>query len=126
MSLKLNEPIFTKKSWGSEIIWSITSHFMAKTIEIDPFKVTDLIVYEKKEKSIIVIKNTLVLAIGLCCDEKNLEYHELPEGWTRFIPSSYMHRYGATNKSVRIIEIASPQIDEGILIPESGELGGVL
>jgi len=29
-----------------------------------------------------------------------------------------MHRYGATDKPVRIIEISSPEIDEAIVIGE--------
>jgi len=116
MSHKLTEPIFYRKPWGSEIIWSITDHFMAKTIEINPFKVTDLLVYEQKEKSLIVIFNTLVLAIGSCCDEEGLVYAELRDGWTYSIPRGHLHRYGATDKPARLIEISSPELDEGIVV----------
>jgi hypothetical protein len=112
----LIKPIYTKKSWGSEIIWSMTDHYMSKTIEIDPYKITDLVVYEKKEKSIIVVDGQLSLAIGKCCYEKDLEYYDMPIGWSRYIAPGEMHRYGATDKSVRIIEISSPELDEVIII----------
>lgn len=122
MSNKVAEPIFTKKPWGSEIIWTVTAHYMAKTIEVAPYKITDLIVYERKEKSIIVILNTLILGYGSCCDEDEMQYLELPEGWTHYIPPGHLHRYGATDKPVRLIEISSPHIDEGIVITNLGEI----
>lgn len=112
----LVKPVFNKKSWGSEIIWALTDHFIAKTIEIDPFKVNDLVVYENKEKSIIVVENTLVLGIGKCCHEDSMNYYELPIGYTYYIAPGQMHRYGATDKLVRIVEIASPELDEAIII----------
>jgi hypothetical protein len=118
MTNKLISPIYNKKDWGSEIIWTLTDHYMAKTIEIDPYKITDLLVYEKKEKSIIVVEGILSLALGKCCNEENLHYYDCPEGWSIYIDPGYMHRYGATDKSVRIIEISSPEIDEAIVIRE--------
>ena len=96
---------------------------MAKTIELYPYKVTDLIVHENKEKSIMVVMGTLVLAMGPCCgDERDLEYYELPDGWTKYIDPGMMHRYGATDKPVRLIEISSPEIDEAIIITPVNEL----
>lgn len=113
---KLMSPIYNKKDWGSEIIWTLTNHYMAKTIEIDPYKITDLLVYERKEKSIIVAEGVLSLALGKCCDENNLKYYDCPAGWSVYIDPGYMHRYGATDKPVRIIEIASPEMDEAVVI----------
>ncbi len=113
----LLKPIYTKKSWGSEIIWAITDHYIAKTIEIDPQKITDLVVYEQKEKHIKVAYGTLSLAVGPCCgDESDLEYFDLPAGWTRYIGPGLMHRYGATDEMVGVEEISSPELDEAIII----------
>ena len=118
----LVKPIYTKKSWGSEIVWSLTDHYMCKTIEIDPYKITDLWVFEYKEKSLIVIENTLSLAMGGCCDEENLEYYDCPEGWSFYIAPGQMHRYGATDKPVRILEVSSPHLDEAIIVSKSDDL----
>jgi len=123
MSNKLSQPIYTEKSWGSEIIWAITDSYVCKTIEIHPLKITDLIVYENKYKSIIVIDGQLSLAMGKCCEEIDLEYYDCPEGWSIYIEPGIMHRYGATNKPVRIIEVSSPGIEDGIII--SNQLVGV-
>ncbi len=118
----LNKPTFTKYDWGSEIIWSLTDNYMAKTIEINPYKTNNLLVYEKKEKSIIIIANTLILGIGDCCNEDELDYLELQEGWSQYIAPGKMHRYGATDKFVRLIEISSPELDDGIVISPEEEL----
>lgn len=115
---KLLSPIYSKRSWGSEIIWALTDHYIGKTIEIEPHRITDLLVYEKKEKSIIVVEGVLSLALGKCCDEVGLKYYDCPEGWSVYIDPGYMHRYGATDKSVRVIEISSPEIDEAIIVRE--------
>jgi hypothetical protein len=120
MTNKLTSPVFTEKEWGTEIIWTITDSYMAKTIEIDPHRITELKVYDKKEKSIIVVENTLSLAVGRCCSEEDLEYYDLPEGWTYYIAPGYMHRYGGTSEGVKIVEISSPQLDEGIIVAEKG------
>jgi len=119
---KLTEPIYKPTSWGSEIIYTITDHYICKTIEIEAGKITDLIVFEKKEKSILVVSGILSLARGKCCNEKDLKYYECPEGWSVYIAPGIMHRYGATNKPVRLIETASPQLDEAIIIGELEEL----
>ncbi len=121
---KLAYPIYTKKPWGAEVIWSITDHFMSKTIEIDPFKITDLVLFEQKEKSIIVVQNKLSLAIGGCCNEDDLEYYDYEEGWSFYVAPLKLHRYGATDKPVRIIEVSSPELDEAIVIDKLTEIGG--
>jgi len=113
---RLMRPVYNKKPWGSDILWSWTDSYICKTIEIDPYKITDLLVYEKKEKSIIVVAGVLSLALGKCCDEDELKYYDCPEGWSIYIDPGYMHRYGATDKPVRIIEISSPEIDEAIVV----------
>ena len=96
----------------------MTDNYIAKTIEIAPYKINDLVIYENKEKSVIVIGNTLILGMGKCCDEDKLKYYEYPEGWSFYIAPGYLHRYGATDTQVRLIEVASPQLDERIVIGE--------
>ena len=119
----LLKPVFTKKSWGSEIVWTMTDHYIAKTIEIDPYRTNDLVVHENKEKSVIVVMGTLVLAIGPCCgDESGLEYYEFPDGWSKYIDPGMMHRYGSTDKPVRIVEISSPELDEAIIITPADDI----
>jgi quercetin dioxygenase-like cupin family protein len=113
---KLRQNLFTRKSWGTEVIWSLTDNYMAKTIEIDAGKQSPLIVQEQKEKSIIVISGELYLTYGECCSEKEAIVYKLPEGWSWYIDPGKIHRYGALNESVRFVEISSPQLEDGIMI----------
>lgn len=119
---KLLSPIYTKKSWGHEIVWAITDKYICKTIEVDPYKVNELVVFEKREKSIIVDSGQLILALGKCCSEENLEYIKFEEGWSYYIAPGMMHRYGATDKPLRVIEVSSPEIDSAVVIGDLSEL----
>lgn len=119
---KLISPIYSKKSWGHEIIWAITDKYISKTIEIDPYKISELVVYEKREKSIMTISGQLILALGRCCDESALEYIKFEEGWSFYIAPGMMHRYGATDKPLRLVEISSPEIDSAVIIGDISEL----
>ena len=119
---KLVSPIYSKKSWGHEIVWAITDKYISKTIEIDPYKISELVVYEKREKSIIVVLGRLILALGKCCDENALEYISFEEGWSFYIAPGMMHRYGATENPLRLIEVSSPEIDSAIIIGDTSEL----
>jgi len=118
MTNKLAQPIYTEKPWGSEIVWALTDTYVCKTIEVDAYKITDLIVHEEKEKSIIVVDGMLSIAMGKCCDPQDLNYYECPKGWSIYIEPGIMHRYGGTDKPVKIIEVSNQGLDSGVTIPE--------
>lgn len=113
---KLKQNLFTKKSWGSEIIWALTNNYMAKTIEIDAGKQTPLVVYEHKEKSIIVISGELILTYGDCCDESKALSYKLPIGWSWHIEAGKIHKYTALDKPVRFVEVSSPQLEDATIL----------
>jgi hypothetical protein len=118
---KLVQPIFTKTDWGSEIIWTITKYYIGKTIEISPYRITNIMVNKTKEKSIIVVDGQLSLAVGPCCDERDMIYYDLPTGWSWHIDPGKLHRYGATDVPLRLIEVASPQLDDTIIFDEDDQ-----
>lgn len=113
---KLRQNLFAKKAWGSEITWALTDDYIAKTIEIDAGKQTSLIVYEHKEKSIIVISGELLLTYGDCCDESKALDYKLPEGWSWHIEPGKMHKYATLGKPVRFIEVSSPQLEDATVL----------
>jgi len=113
---RLRQPSFVKKSWGSEIVWSSTDSYAVKTIEIDAGKQTPLVVYEQKERSIIVISGELFLTYGPCCSEADALVYKLPEGWPWYIEPGKIYKYAALDKPVRLIEVSSPQLEDGIVI----------
>ena len=118
---RLKQNLFIKRSWGSEIIWSLTDNYMAKTIEINEGCKTSLIVHKQKEKSIIVISGELYLTYGDGYDiEKALNY-KLPPGWSWHIEPGKLYSYASLKGIVRLIEVSSPQLEDGItIIDEDG------
>jgi len=113
---RLRKNLFTKKSWGTEIMWSLTDNYIAKTIEIAAGKQTPLMVHEQKEKSIIVISGELLLTYGSCCSEDKALVYKLPEGWSWYIEPGRIYKYATLEKPVRFIEVSSPQLEDGIMI----------
>jgi hypothetical protein len=118
---KLKQNLFTKKSWGSEIIWSLTDNYIAKTIEINEGFKTPLIIHKQKEKSIIVISGELYLTYGDGYDVKKASNYKLPLGWSWHIEPGKFCSYASLKGVVRLVEISSPQLEEGItIIDEDG------
>lgn len=115
---KLKQNLYTKKEWGSEIVWSLTDDYMAKTVEIEAGKQTYSVVHEKKEKDIIVISGELYLTYGNCCDESNTPIYRLPEGWSWHIDTGKIHKYSALDEPVMLIEISTPLLEDGVIITD--------
>jgi len=117
---KLRQNLFTKKSWGSEIVWSLTDSYMAKTIEINEGCRTPLIIHREKEKSIIVIYGELFLTYGDGYDIEKASSYKLPTGWSWHIELGKLYGYASLKGVVRLVEVSSPQFEEGITIMDEG------
>lgn len=120
---KLKQNLFMKQPWGGEVIWALTDGYMVKTIEINTACKTPFIVHELKEKSIIVIGGIMRLYYGDFRAEKDIVVKELMTGWSWHIDAGVLHRYESTQKDpVRLIEISTPQFDEGFVLMDDGKL----
>jgi hypothetical protein len=118
---KLKQPLFTKKPWGSEIVWALNDNFMAKTIEIEKGRQTPLVVHDEKEKVLKVIRGPLYLVFGGCCDESTVPMYKVPTGWTWPIDPGMIHRYKAMDEYIILEEVSTPQLEDGvILVDEEG------
>lgn len=117
---KLRSNLFTKKLWGSEVIWTLTDNYMAKTVEVVKGKQTPLVVHEEKEKSIIVINGPLYLTYGECCNEEIIPTYKLPEGWSWYIDPGMIYRYQAMESPVMLIEVSTPQFDDSMVFIDEG------
>jgi quercetin dioxygenase-like cupin family protein len=117
---KLRSNLFTKKRWGSEVVWTLTDNYMAKTVEVVKSKRTPLVVHEEKEKSIIVIRGPLYLTYGSCCNEETVPVYKLPEGWSWYIEPGMIYRYQAIESPVMLIEVSTPQLEDGVVLVDEG------
>lgn len=114
---KLKTNVLTKHQWGTEIMWSLTDNYIAKTVEIPPNNCTPLLTHWKKEISLIVVKGSLRLTCGPFNKPQDHAAYDLPEGWSWYIEAGTSYRYEALKDAVTIIEVSTPQLDD-ILIPE--------
>jgi len=113
---KLRSNIFTKRPWGSEIVWSLTDSYVAKTVEINKNSQSRLIVHENRDKSIIVLKGPLYLLYGPMKEAKISDAYKLTEGWSWFIEPGYIYSYIARENPVMLVEVSSPELDDGHII----------
>ena len=116
---KLKHTLFNDKSWGSEIVWASTDSYEAKTIEINKNCKTQLVVYSKIEKSIVVIKGSLYLYYG---DSDDIKMYKLPLGWSWHIDMGKVHGYRSIGGPVSIIEVSNKCKDKGTLISEEEKI----
>jgi len=117
---KLKQNLFTKKSWGSEIIWSLTDNYIAKTIEINEGCSTPLVIHQQKEKSIIVIEGEVFLTYGDSYEIEKASRYKLPQGWSWYIEPGKLYGYASLKGMARLVEVSSPQLEEGITIMDEG------
>lgn len=113
---KLKDVLFNKKDWGNELILVVTDGYILKTIEMPPSVRSNVVVHEQKEKTIVVVSGDLYLTYGICCDAKKAPVYKLKEGYYWHIDSGNVYAYQTLDKPARIIEISSPEIDDGIVL----------
>jgi hypothetical protein len=113
---KLTSPLFTKREWGSEVIWALTDDYMAKTIELPEDTQSPLFFNGEKDKSIIVIMGTLYLMYGTGSDD--MKEYPLIVGYSWHIDKGMVYKYKSSNESVRLIELSTPHLENNTIIKE--------
>lgn len=119
---KLKSNLFVKREWGSEIIWALTDNYMAKTVELAPSSRSNLIFHQEREKSIIVVKGPLFLVYGPLASDTLTKTYKLSEGWSWYIEPGHVYRYIAIDDPVLLIEVSSPELDDGHILVDEGSL----
>lgn len=110
---KLKTNILTRYPWGTEIIWSLTDTYMAKTIEILPHNSTPVLSHWIKEVSLIVVHGPL----RLTCESVD-DVYDLPDGWSWHINAGTLYKYEAIELPVTIIEISNPILEDVVSMEE--------
>jgi len=126
---KLKQPLFTKKPWGSEIIWALNDNFIAKTIDVHNGCQTPLLIHQEKVKVIKVVQGPLYLIFGdyihdAVISTKTMSTYKLPAGWTWPIDPGTVHQYKAIDNDVVLEEISTPQLDDTIILVDE-EIGEI-
>jgi hypothetical protein len=111
---KLTSNLFTKRSWGSEIIWALTDGYMAKTIELPKNTQSPLFLNDEKDKSIIIIMGHMNLSYGINISE--MKSYILSEGWSWHIDIGMVYQYQSLEEPLRLIEVSTPHLENNTII----------
>lgn len=102
-----------KKPWGREIIWAENSNYVAKMLDINPEQRLSLQYHEIKEETVYVLEGELLLWTS-----NNSNPEILPEGSIYHVMPRQVHRFGAGNSSVRLVEVSTPHLEDVVRISD--------
>lgn len=101
-----------EKPWGYEIIWANTKNYVGKILFIKAGHRLSKQYHEKKEETILVKSGTL-----LNYDENDIEY-KINAGESFHVKPKQIHRFGAKDCDVEIIEVSTTELDDVIRLED--------
>jgi quercetin dioxygenase-like cupin family protein len=99
------------KPWGYEHIWAKTDKYVGKLIHINPNSRLSLQYHNEKQETIYVLKGKLSL------DLEGASIFLLP-GDTYHIPTGLVHRFGALDEEVELMEVSTTELDDVVRIQD--------
>jgi mannose-6-phosphate isomerase len=106
-----------EKPWGHEIIWAETDRYVGKMLVINPGERLSLQYHEKKEETIYVLEGLLRVWDS---DDDNT-YRCFTSGSTFHVVPNQIHRFGADDEPVKLIEVSSPELEDVVRLSDDYE-----
>jgi mannose-6-phosphate isomerase len=103
--------MLVEKPWGYEHIWARTDKYVGKLLHINPNSRLSLQYHNQKEETIYVLKGTLSLDL----EESSML---LFPGETYHIPPGLVHRFGALDEEVELMEVSTTELDDVVRIQD--------
>lgn len=103
--------MLVEKPWGYEHIWARTDKYVGKLLHINPNSRLSLQYHNLKEETIYVLKGTLSLDL----EESSML---LFPGETYHIPPGLVHRFGALDEEVELMEVSTTELDDVVRIQD--------
>jgi quercetin dioxygenase-like cupin family protein len=94
------------KPWGYELRWAQTDKYVGKLLFIKAGHRLSKQYHETKEETVFVLKGPLYN-----CDENN-EITKFYTGDTLHVKPGQIHRFGAQETNVELIEVSTPELDD--------------
>tara|TARA_Y100000310_G_scaffold120621_1_gene119374 strand:+ start:2456 stop:2788 length:333 start_codon:yes stop_codon:yes gene_type:complete len=101
-----------EKPWGYEIVWAETPHYVGKLLHINAGQRLSKQYHQIKEETVYVISGVLYNY-----DADNIINKFLP-GQTLHINPHQIHRFGANESAVELIEVSTPHLDDVIRLED--------
>ena len=100
------------KPWGHEIIWAETGDYVGKILHINAGHRLSKQFHRVKEETVYVLKGTLY----------NYDEHDniqkFTPGQSFHVNVGQVHRFGANESSVEIVEVSTPHLDDVVRIED--------
>tara|TARA_R100001126_G_C4885164_1_gene181808 strand:+ start:2846 stop:3172 length:327 start_codon:yes stop_codon:yes gene_type:complete len=100
------------KPWGYEIIWANTESYVGKLLHINAGHRLSKQYHKIKEETVYVIQGTLYNY-----DNDN-NITKIYPGNSFHVTPGQIHRFGANESSVEIIEVSTPHLDDVVRIED--------
>ena len=109
-----NKLIFVDKPWGHEEIWAHTDRYVGKRLYIESGKRLSRQYHEKKDETVWVMSGVLLLEIG----DDDVRAMELGPGESYHIEPGTVHRFGAAEEDVELIEVSTPELEDVVRLED--------
>ena len=101
-----------EKPWGHEIIWAETANYVGKLLHINAGHRLSMQYHEIKEETIYVLSGTLYVYDCECNIKK------LTPGECFHVRPYQVHRFGANESAVEIMEVSTPHLDDVVRLED--------
>ena len=101
-----------KKPWGHEIIWARTEDYVGKLLHINAGHRLSKQYHKIKEETVYVLKGTLYNY------EEDGSITKITPGNSLHINVGQIHRFGANETSVELIEVSTPYLDDVVRLED--------
>lgn len=103
-----------EKPWGYEDIWAESKSYAGKFMYIKPGHRMSLQYHKVKEETIYVQDGTL----RIWHSEKEGDFTDMNPGEVYHVLPNVVHRFGAVNNPVYLIEISTAELDDVIRLAD--------
>jgi len=101
-----------EKPWGHEIIWAETDKYVGKLLHINAGHRLSKQYHEVKEETVYVIKGILYNY------DENDNIQKFTPGQNFHVSPGQVHRFGANESSVEIVEVSTPHLDDVVRLAD--------
>ena len=102
------------KTWGHEVIWAKTDKYVGKMLVIEPNQRLSLQYHEEKEETIYVLEGML----QVWQTDNDNEYMVYGTGSTFHVIPNQVHRFGAGDQMVKLIEVSTPELEDVVRLKD--------
>ena len=107
--------MIVRKPWGHEVIWAKTDDYVGKILHINAGHRLSKQYHEVKEETVYVLKGTLYNY------EDDGSITKVFPGQSLHINVGQIHRFGANESNVEIVEVSTPYLDDVVRLEDDYE-----